>query len=90
MKNHEFHEIIGIFMKFHHFGEISCFLVFRGVNLAFSPRGTETSIFPKEFHRYLGVPHGPKVQNHGKNMKFHDFLEIMVIFMIFHHFQQKS
>ena len=77
-------------MKFHNFGEISCFWGFGGVKSAFPPRGTETSIFPKEFHRYLGVPHGPKVQNHGKNMKFHDFLEIIVIFMIFHHFQQKS
>ena len=69
-------------MKFHHFGGISCFLVFWGVKSAFPPRGTETSIFPKEFHRYLGVPHGPKVQNHGKTMMLHDFLGINVIFMI--------
>ena len=56
-------------------GEISCFLVFWGIKSAFPPRGTETSIFPKEFHRYLGVPHGPKVQNHGEIMEYHDFSE---------------
>ena len=77
-------------MKFHHFQGSQLFLVFWGVKSAFPPRGTETSILPKEFHRYLGVPHGPKVQNHGKIMKLHDILGIIVIFMMFHHFQQKS